>query len=59
MKESTMFITGGKQGERAAQAQKTQTRQWLSGKGLQRPGEGGLQDVCTAGAQFSDWLASR
>ena len=46
-----MFITDGKQGERAAQAQNTQTRRWLSGKGFQRPGEGGaagyLHSWCT------------
>ena len=34
VKESTEFTAGTRQGEQAVQAQKTQTSQWISGKGF-------------------------
>ena len=49
VKESTSFIAGTKQGERAAHAQKTLTPQWLSGKGF-------LGNVCGEGCSVHDFL---
>ena len=53
VQESEAFIAGAKQGVQVAGAQKTQTPQWLSGKGFQRQGKGKSCRVCD---QFVDIL---
>ena len=55
-KEGAVFAAGAKQGAQAASAQKTQTPQWLSGEGFERPGKGSGVVGCVLSSWTIFWL---